>query len=100
MLHIDEVEWLGGHLLRLTFDNGVEKAVDVSPLLEGPVFEPLRDPEIFSQVSIDRVARTVVWPSTADLAPEAFYALATVEVTRRSSSSKRSQMSSISSWLG
>ena len=29
MLHIDEVEWLGGHLLRLTFDNRVEKAVDV-----------------------------------------------------------------------
>jgi hypothetical protein len=29
MLHIDEVEWRGAHLLRLVFDNGVEKVVDV-----------------------------------------------------------------------
>lgn len=83
MLHIDEVEWLGGHLLRLAFDNGVQKTVDVLPLLEGPVFKPLHDPNNFSQVSVNPVARTVVWPNGADLAPEALYALASAEVAPR-----------------
>jgi hypothetical protein len=83
MLHIDKTEWLGGHLLRLSFDNGVQKTVDVLPLLEGPMFNPLHDPGVFSQVRVDRIARTVLWPNGADLAPEALYALTSAEVTRR-----------------
>ncbi len=83
MLHIDEVEWRGGHLLHLSFDNGVTKVVDVSPLLTGPVFEPLQDSARFSQVTLDPVARTVVWPNGADLAPEALYALDPVPAARR-----------------
>jgi hypothetical protein len=83
MLHIDEVEWRGAHLLRLVFDNGVEKVVDVSPLLTGPVFEPLRNPMQFRQVRIDPVARTVVWANGADLAPEALFALESAETMER-----------------
>ena len=83
MLHIDNVEWLGGHLLRLSFDDGVKKVVDVSPMLTGPVFRPLREPSLFSQVTIDPVARTVVWPNGADLAPEALYALNPIDTAKR-----------------
>ncbi len=83
MLHVDKVEWLGGHLLRLAFDNGTEKVVDVLPLLNGPVFRPLHDATAFAGVRIDPVARTVVWPNGADLAPEALYALAAVETADR-----------------
>lgn len=75
MLHVDEVEWCGGYTLRLTFDTGETKVVDVRPLLNGPVFEPLLDVKAFSSVSIDLIARTVVWSNGADLAPEALYAL-------------------------
>src|SRR5262245_35996743 len=75
MLHVDKVEWLGGHVLRLLFDDGAEKVVDVLPLLNGPVFEPLRDATAFAEVRIDPVAQTVVWPNGADLAPEALFAL-------------------------
>ena len=78
MLHIDAVESLGQHFLRLKFDNGVEKVVDARPILLGPVFHDLQRPEFFRQVSIDPVARTVVWPNGTDVAPEALYALASV----------------------
>lgn len=79
MLHVTQVEWLGGHVLQLSFDNGESKVVDVSPLLTGPVFEPLHDVSLFSAVEIDPMARVVVWPTGADLAPEALYELKAIE---------------------
>ncbi len=83
MLHVDKVEWLGGHVLRLAFDNGTEKVVDVLPLLNGPVFRPLQNVTAFAEVRLDPIARTVVWPNGADLAPEALYSLAAVETADR-----------------
>ena len=38
--------------------------------LVGPVFEPLRDPEIFRDFRLDSELRTLVWPNGADFAPE------------------------------
>lgn len=72
---IRSVEVLAPHNLRLVFEDGVTKCVDVRPLLRGPVFEPLLDPEAFGRVTLDPVAGTVVWSNGADLAPEALYAL-------------------------
>ncbi len=53
--------------LLLTFDDGVRREVDLAQDLWGPVFEPLKDPEFFAQVSIDH--GTVVWPNGVDLDP-------------------------------
>jgi len=61
--------------LRLRFNDGLEKAVDVTPLLTGTVFEPLKDPQYFALGRLDPVCGTVVWPNGADFAPEALYAL-------------------------
>lgn len=72
---IHSVEVCGPHSLRLVFDDEVSKRVDVTPLLRGPVFLPLLDPEEFGRVLLDPVAGTVVWPNGADLAPEALYGL-------------------------
>lgn len=49
--------------------------VDVSPLLTGEMFEPLKDPRIFAKLTIDPISKTIVWPNGADLAPEALYNL-------------------------
>jgi Protein of unknown function (DUF2442) len=67
----------GPHSLDLTFSDGTRKQVDLLPLLEGPVFQPLRDPVFFARVVLDPVAGTVMWPNGADIAPETLYKLAT-----------------------
>lgn len=78
ILHIVEAEVCGDHSLRLAFNNGVCKTVDVRPLLSGPIFEPLRDPACFARAELDPICGTVVWPNGADFAPEALYELAAV----------------------
>jgi hypothetical protein len=52
---------------------------DLRPLLRGPVFEPLLDPEAFARCFIDPVCRTVCWPNGADFAPEAIRVLVPAE---------------------
>lgn len=75
VLHIEAATVVEAYKLDVTFDDGTQKVVDIEPLLWGPMFEPLKDPEVFAQVRVDPVARTVVWPNGADLAPDALYAL-------------------------
>ncbi len=51
--------------LRLCFDDGLIRDVDLADELWGRVFEPLRDPSVFAQASVDH--GTVVWPNGLDL---------------------------------
>ena len=78
ILHILDVEVVKDSILRVEFDDGTVKIVDVGPLLTGPIFKPLKDPVFFAKVSIDPVAQTVVWPNGADFAPEALYELKSI----------------------
>jgi hypothetical protein len=75
ILHIIEAEVCGPQSLRVTFNDGVSKRVNLKPLLYGPVFEPLLNPGYFARVVVDPDCRTVVWPNGADLAPEALWDL-------------------------
>lgn len=61
------------YILEVTFEDGVRRRVDVEPLLYGEVFEPLKNPALFSQATVDPVLGTVVWPNGADLSPEFLY---------------------------
>lgn len=54
-------EYRGEFKIKLPFNDGVERTIDFSDWLTGPVFEPLRDPS------------TVVWPNGADIAPETLH---------------------------
>ncbi len=81
VLHITEAQVCGPYSLELAFDDGTRKRVNVYPLLEGPIFEPLRDPSYFARMVLDPVAGTVVWPNDADFAPEALYALEAEKAT-------------------
>jgi hypothetical protein len=78
ILRINEARVCGPQHLRLTFNDGVQKTVNVAPLLSGPIFEPLRDPGYFARAELDAVCGTVVWPNGADFAPEALHELAPV----------------------
>jgi hypothetical protein len=90
---IDKVEVSGPHSLRLEFNDGLRKSVNVLPLLRGPVFEPLLDSVYFGRVLLDPVAGTVVWPNGADLAPEALHDLPAEDAPTRRPADKRLQRS-------
>jgi hypothetical protein len=75
ILRIQRAEVRGPYRLWLSFNDGARAEVDVLPLLSGPIFESLRDPAYFAQMSFDAVCGTVVWPNGADFAPEALHAL-------------------------
>src|SRR5687767_10977116 len=66
---IEALQLVGPHKLRLRFDDGLERVIDFSPVLEGELFGPLRDPDFFAQVSLDPEAQTIVWPNGADFDP-------------------------------
>ena len=71
---ICSVEPLDGFALRLGFDDGTTREVDLADELWGPVFEPLRnDPQLFCKVRVDRELGTVVWPNGADLDPDVLH---------------------------
>lgn len=61
------------YMLELEFEDGVQRVVDLEDELYGPIFEPLKDPAYFAQVSVDDELGTVVWPNGADIAPETLY---------------------------
>ena len=71
ILRITEARVRGRHSLELVFNDGTKKTVNVRSLLEGPIFEPLQDPDYFARAVLDPVCGTVVWPNGADFAPEA-----------------------------
>lgn len=79
MLHIQKAEVRGPHTLWVVFNDGTSKTVDLTPLLDGPIFEPLKDPAFFARVTVDPICRTIVWPNGADLAPEALRELPALE---------------------
>lgn len=69
-LHVDQVTHLKDFTLRVEFSDGSVRDVDLSEELAGKIFEPLRDPEFFSQVAVNPETGTIEWPNGADLAPE------------------------------
>ena len=58
------------YVLEIIFSDGLCRQVDLEPELYGEVFEPLRDPARFAEVSVDPAIGTIIWPNGADFAPE------------------------------
>lgn len=70
MLRVTDVEYMGGYMLLCTFSTGEKKLVDLSPLLQFPAFEDLKDEQNFVQFGLDG---TIFWANGADIAPEYLY---------------------------
>ena len=74
MVRIESVKVLDGFKVRLIFSDRTEKTVDLAPLLQGPIFEPLRkDPVKFREIRVDPELGTIVWPNGADICPDLLY---------------------------
>jgi len=72
MIKVVVVKALDDYRLDVTFSDGVKGLINLKDRLFGPVFEPLKDPELFKQATIDEFG-AICWPNGADLAPDALY---------------------------
>ncbi|NTW68770.1 MAG: DUF2442 domain-containing protein [Chlorobiaceae bacterium] len=60
--------------LRVYFDNGTVREINLEPVLYGELYEPLRNHDFFRQAIVDDEAGTIVWPNGADFDPDLLYA--------------------------
>jgi len=70
MIRVVECRYISGYTVWLRFSDGVEGKLDLERELEGEVFEPLRDLDVFRSLTLHPELHTVVWPNGADFAPE------------------------------
>ena len=59
----------GSYTIWLLFDDGTERTIDFEPILEGPIFGPLKDIDLFNQCSLNSDFGTIEWPTGADIDP-------------------------------
>jgi Protein of unknown function (DUF2442) len=62
-------EIIANYTLRVKFDDNTEQIINFEPVLQGEVYEPLRDLRFFNQVRLDTEVGTLVWPNGADFDP-------------------------------
>jgi hypothetical protein len=62
------------HTVRIVFADGEVRDVDITPLLDTPVFSSLREQAVFEQVRVDEQTGTITWPGDVDLDPDVIYA--------------------------
>ena len=60
---------MGPYTLRVTFDDRLEQIINFEPVLQGEIFGPLRDLQLFNQVRLDAEVATLFWPNGADFDP-------------------------------
>ena len=62
------MKYARGYKVWLAFNDGVLGEVDLSPELQGEIFEPLRDRSFFQSFVLE--GHTLSWRNGADFAPE------------------------------
>ncbi len=76
ILHITAAKYLADYRVQVSFNNERTGIVDLSDILDGFIFQPLKDKNFFAQLKLDKELDTIVWPNGADIAPEYLYFLA------------------------
>ena len=68
---VTAVELLGGHRVRLRFDDEATVVRDLFPFLWGPVFDKIRtDPQEFATMTVDPELGVLAWSNGADIDAE------------------------------
>jgi hypothetical protein len=76
ILNVISAEYVGEYKVKLLFDNGVRKLVDLKDAIfndRRAIFEPLRQKDFFKD--FDLKFNTITWQNEADFAPEFLYEL-------------------------
>ena len=76
-LKIAHVQPLQDYRLRVSFNDGSIKEVDLRSELYGEVFKPLEQPAFFARVAVNPETNTIEWPNGADFAPEFLHRIGT-----------------------
>jgi len=84
MHFVKKAEYLGEYRVRLSFEDGSVRDVDLAPHLEGEIFEPLKDVGYFKTLRLEPDLDTIVWDNGADMSPDFLYEIG--QVVRKSTS--------------
>ena len=74
-IEVKKAEYLDSYKIKLLFNNGETKVVDLGSSLNGIVFEPLKNLDYFKNFAIK--FNTIEWENGADFAPEYLYEIGT-----------------------
>ena len=82
-LEVNKAEYLEEYKIRLWFNNGMVRDVDLSDSLNGEIFKPLLDKEYFKNFTIH--FNTIEWENGADFAPEYLFekGIAVYDITEK-----------------
>jgi hypothetical protein len=72
-LNVTEITYVDGYRLRLKFNDGKVKEVNLESELYGEIFEPLKGFSLFRKATINPDTHTLDWPNGADFASEFLY---------------------------
>jgi len=72
-LEVSQAEYLNDYRIKLTFNNGEVKTVDLQNELDGSVYVPLRQLDYFKRFQLKY--NTIEWENGADYAPEYLYTI-------------------------
>ncbi|MCL2247177.1 MAG: DUF2442 domain-containing protein [Lentimicrobiaceae bacterium] len=72
-LEVAQAEYLDHYRIKLTFNNGIIKTVDLQNELNGAVYQSLRQLDNFKSFQIKY--NTIEWENGADYAPEYLYSI-------------------------
>ena len=70
MHYITDAVYVTDHKIKIRFEDGQVKLVDLRPYLDGPIFEPLKDIRYFRLMTVNRDIDTITWPNGADFSPD------------------------------
>lgn len=70
---VTAVEAISDHELRLTFDDGLVRDLDMAPMMWGELGKPLRDPAFFRLVRVDADSRSIAWPNGFEPDPDVLH---------------------------
>jgi len=70
MLEVTSAEHIEGYKIRVSFNTGQSGIVDLKDSLWGPVFEPIKDLDVFKRFKVSETLHTICWENDTDFAPE------------------------------
>ena len=67
-IHLQKAIAIGSTQVPLEYSDRVNAVLELTPILSGPIFEPLHDPGYFAKMEIE--SDTLRWPNGADIHPD------------------------------